>query len=96
MRRRIQRSLGGREANETELTSLNTWLRVGEAEQRALRAEKVNGRMVLWMKEEGKDADGPFCAACWNLDKGLVRLTRQDESYSCLSCYKLQPRTLQA
>jgi hypothetical protein len=43
MRRRIRKSLGHR-ATDLELTSINTWMKVDEAEQRNVQSKPIDPR----------------------------------------------------
>jgi hypothetical protein len=52
--------------------------------QRSRENWELNGRLVsdgcaYWFPEKQEPRDGPFCLACWDADKKLVRLRFQQE-----------------
>jgi ATP-dependent Clp protease ATP-binding subunit ClpC len=49
---------------------------------------------AYWLQGEGEVGEGPYCAACWNIDRRLVRKeTRADGVLHCELCTRYGRRT---
>lgn len=93
------------QAEALELVEQNATLK---AELRELRETIVTDQSLTfednfyWRKAPEGPKDGPFCSACWDREKVLVRLQRVSNCYGCPCCGRVlgeggimpQPRTI--
>lgn len=79
-----------------ELAAENTDLRqaVTEARQQVadlqeklrLKGQVVFRHGVYFLKEEDGTEEGPFCTRCWDAERLLIRVDRNDNKYHCRHC----------